>query len=231
MRPTPPGGAHTAMLIPQIGPDGIRETVNARLDPLEAVWNFRSGWNVAALNCQEAKYQPIVDGYRLFLESNAKRLSSINSSLDRQYRNQHRTRRDAIKAREAYMTQVYNYFALPPAHDYFCDEALKISQEALLNPPSDADSFALQGLPRLEGAFERFFSELEQYHVAVAEWDAKWGTLYGAQQTRGVFTNASYGEAHGSVSGSDTQPSGVIPTDQVAPTQPGTVQPVPGEGG
>jgi len=47
----------------------VRDTVNAHLNPLEAVWNFRAAWNVAALNCLDARYQPILDATRCCLPS------------------------------------------------------------------------------------------------------------------------------------------------------------------
>lgn len=179
-RPRAPGGAATSMTIPQIGADGVRMTVNAHLNPLEAVWNFRSGWNVAALNCVEPRYQPILDGYKAFLGNNNKRLTAINKALDQQYRREHGSA--ATRTREAYMTQVYNYFALPPARNYFCEAALQVSNNALAAPPGDIDAFALTALPVFEGAFEQFFSDYERFKVAVAQWDAQYGAMYGASQ-------------------------------------------------
>ena len=163
------------MLLPAIGPDGIRNTVNARLNPLEAVWNFRSAWNVAALNCLGPHYQPILDGYKAMLTAHGKRLTKINGEIDKQYRAEVGPGTKVIRARESYNTQVYNYFALPPATDYFCEASLEISNQALLSPPTDLDAFALTLLPKMEAAFERFFQDMEHYRIAVAQWDARYG--------------------------------------------------------
>jgi len=95
------------------------------------------------------------------------------------------------------MTRVYNYFALPPAHDYFCDAALQLSQEAMLTPPADTDAFALAGLPRLEAAFERFFQEMERYRVAVAEWDARYGYSHGLAQNATMLSGAAITQPYG----------------------------------
>jgi hypothetical protein len=179
-RPRAPGGATTTMAIPQVGADGIRMTVNAHLNPLEAVWNFRSGWNVAALNCLEPRYQPILDGYKAFLNNHARRLTAVNRALDLQYRRDFGSA--AISRRESFNTQVYNYFALPPARNYFCEAALKVSTQMLAAPPGDIDAFALTSLPVLEGAFEQFFSDYERFKLAVADWDAQYGAQYGASQ-------------------------------------------------
>lgn len=192
-RPVPPAGAALNMVLPPVGPNGVRMTVNANLNPQEAVWNFRSGWNVAALNCLDARYQPILDGYKALLSKHSKRLTKINSDIDKQYRARHGG--GATRARETYLTQVYNYFAMPPAHNYFCEAALALSQEALASPPADIDAFALAGLPRFEAAFERFFQDMERYRIAVASWDAQYGSLYAPSPfiASAAQTSASYG--------------------------------------
>ncbi|OJW73892.1 MAG: hypothetical protein BGO57_02485 [Sphingomonadales bacterium 63-6] len=183
------------MTIPVLGVDGVRQTVNAHLDPLETVWNFRSALNVAALNCLDARYQPILDGYKTLLAKQGKRLSKVNADLDKQYRKEFGAGAKATRAREAYMTQVYNYFALPPARQYFCDAALQISQDALATPPADLDAFALAGLPRIEAAFEQFFQEMEKYRIAVADWDNKYGAVYGSAAGGATYLRADYGPA------------------------------------
>ncbi|HZF46850.1 MAG TPA: hypothetical protein VEZ26_10965, partial [Sphingomonadaceae bacterium] len=193
MRPIPPGGAAVDMPIPVLGVDGVRQTVNAHLDPLETVWNFRSAWNVAALNCLDPRYQPILDGYKALLTKQSKRLSKINSDLDKQYRKEFGAGAKATRAREAYMTQVYNYFALPPARQYFCDAALQISQDSLVTPPTDLDAFAQAGLPRIEAAFEQFFQDMEKYRIAVVDWDNKYGALYGSATGGAAYLRADYG--------------------------------------
>ncbi|HSG35357.1 MAG TPA: hypothetical protein VLA37_12545, partial [Sphingomonadaceae bacterium] len=175
-RPLPPGGARPDMAIPSVGIDGTRQTILSDLTPLEAVWSFRSGWNVAALNCLEARYQPILDGYRVLLDKHARRLSAINRELDRQYRVEYGPA--ATREREADMTQLYNYFAMPPAKRYLCDATLEISNTALYAAPEDLDAFALAHLPRMQAAFEQFYRDFEQFYVDVAAWDAKYAHLF-----------------------------------------------------
>ncbi|MCB5426298.1 hypothetical protein H0274_13600 [Altererythrobacter sp. CC-YST694] len=195
MRPIPPGGAAADMTIPVLGVDGVRQTVNAHLDPLETVWNFRSALNVAALNCLDPQYQPILDNYKTLLTKQGKRLSKVNADLDKQYRKEFGAGAKATRAREAYMTQVYNYFALPPARQYFCDAALQVSQDALATPPADIDAFAQVSLPRIEAAFEQFFQEMEKYRIAVADWDNKYGAVYGSAAGGAAYLRADYGPA------------------------------------
>ncbi len=74
------------------------------------------------------------------------------------------------------MTQVYNYFALPPAQREFCNVATRIAGESLLVAPADLETFAARSLQSLEAVFEDFHRAYEQYRVSVAMWDASYGT-------------------------------------------------------
>jgi hypothetical protein len=182
-RPIPPGGAAYAMEIPVLGPDGVRQTVNAGLNEDETLWHFRSGWNVAALNCLDPEHEkPILDGYSAFLKQNQRKLSAANTALDAQFRRENGTRSAALRARETFMTQVYNYFALPPARADFCNIALTISNEYMATPPEDISQFAATRLPMMDAAFERFFRAYEQYRIDSAAWDLRYGAQYGASQ-------------------------------------------------
>jgi len=181
-RPLPPSGASYVMTIPQRGADGARRTVNYGLDQKETVWHFRSGWNVAALNCVGPEYQPIVDAYGAFLKKHQRTLAQANAAIDKEYRDQEGSSRAGLRAREAHMTQVYNYFALPPARERLCGTALAIAKDALVAPPEDATTFAATHLPVFEAGFEEFFSAYERYQLDSAEWDRNYGRQYGASQ-------------------------------------------------
>ncbi len=181
-RPLPPGGASYVMNIPEMGGAGLRMTVNRGLTDDETVWHFRSGWNVAALNCSTAQYDAITDGYSLYIKKYARPLKRINDRIDRAYRQQMSSRRDAIKARETKMTGVYNYFALPPARAEFCREALDISNRLLAAPEVDPAAFAMENFAQLERAFEKFFNDYAVYQQKSAQWDAEYGPQYGPSQ-------------------------------------------------
>lgn len=182
-RPLPPGGAAFVMNIPERNSVGLRQTVNLGLSPDETVWNFRSGWNVAALNCTDPKYAAINQAYTAFVNDHQTPLADVNRRIDAVYRSQASSRRNAIIAREGKATQTYNFFSLPPARNYLCEAALAISNEALFNPPTDPIAFAQANFARLDGAIEQFFVDYEQYEVTSAQWDAKYGAEYGPSQT------------------------------------------------
>jgi hypothetical protein len=211
------------MDIPPVGPDGIRQTINTGLDEDETLWHFRSGWNVAALNCLDAEHQPILDGYGAFLRKFQRKLSSTNTAIDADFRREHGSRNAAIRAREAFMTQVYNYFALPPARGDFCNVMLGIANEYAAAPPEDANLFAASSLSRIDAVFERFFRAYDQYRIDSAAWDARYGVRYGASQPGYV---AVHGVGAPSVGASLTTSIPTVPASTVVDPETGALIPV-----
>lgn len=236
-RPLPPGGAHYVMDIPPRGPDGRRLTVNSNLSDDQLVWNLRSAWNVAALNCAGPEYQPIIDGYRAFLTRNVKSLKAINDRLEKSYASRSRTRREAMVARDGYVTQVYNFFAEPGARASFCRVTLDMANRALAAPPTDPLAFARANFDGLLVPFDQFFTEFEAYERAAADWDAKWGALYGAsqpgwvavQQARGSGTPTTTTAAQSVIDPLTGLPVPVIPVNEGVVSQP-VVEPIPAQG-
>jgi hypothetical protein len=239
-RPLPPGGAHYVMALPTRGPDGRRITVNSNLTNDQLVWNLRSAWNVAALNCLAPEYEPILQGYRAFLTKNVKGLKAVNDRIEKTYTSRFRVKRDAIVARDAYTTQVYNFFAEPAARAGFCRAALDMANRALAAPPTDPLAFAQANFDGLLVPFDQFFNEYEAYERASAEWDAKWGAMFGAsqpgwvavQQARaGAVTAPPTGVVQTVIDPVTGLPVPVIPVKEGVTSQP-VVQPIaPGTGG
>jgi hypothetical protein len=170
------------MAIPAVGPDGVRRTVNTGLDDNETIWNLRSVWNVAALNCLDEAHKPILDGYGAFLKKNAKKLTAVNVALDKKYRTAAGSVAAGRAAREAHMTQVYNYFATPAAIGEVCNVALAVSNEWMQDQPKDLSAFAAAALPRFEAVYLAFFDGYDRYRADSAAWDAKYGAQYGYSQ-------------------------------------------------
>ncbi|MFD2579723.1 hypothetical protein ACFSTD_16405 [Novosphingobium colocasiae] len=111
--PQPPLGAPDTLTIPPIDANGQRHTVNTGISSTQTIWNLRSAYNVAALNCLKPEQAPILAGYKRFLTMYDKALDNANMEIDRSFQTQLSVR-DAARARETYQTQVYNFFALPP---------------------------------------------------------------------------------------------------------------------
>ena len=185
-RPSAPAGAFATMAIPQMAADGVRQTVNYGISDEQKLWNVRSGLNVAALNCRSTSHLSLADNYSVFLKKHRRQLSRTNRTLASQYRAEHG--RSYRNAQDAYMTRVYNYFALPPALPAFCDVAYQIGQEIVDVPAGQLHVFTETALPRMEAVYEQFFSSYEQYRVDLAAWEAQYGP-----NRSPVTLEASYG--------------------------------------
>ncbi|WP_209347054.1 hypothetical protein [Pontixanthobacter sp. CEM42] len=160
------------MYIPPRGSDGLRRTINYGLSKPQTLWNLRSALNVAALNCLDPQYVSILPAYRSLLERHRNKLKRTNDSILAQYRADYgRTYRAEY---DGYMTQVYNYYALPPAKTQFCRTAAAIANESLTVEVGQLDLFASINLPRIEQVFDNFYSAYEKYQVDVVAWDAEY---------------------------------------------------------
>lgn len=171
-RPLPPLGASAGLFVPPLGPDGVRQTINAKLTPAQTIWNVRSAYNVAALNCLKAEHADILINYKTFLKTHAKGLKAANTAVDADFRKRYGAA--FIRPREAYMTQVYNYYAYPGTLQNFCDAATVIARDSKMVKPAELAAFSQRSMTTLETVFETFFRTFEQYRADVAAWDAKY---------------------------------------------------------
>ena len=171
-KPYPPLGAPDNMTTPPVDANGVRQTINTGLSEAQTTWTLRSAYNVAALNCTKPEHAGILAGYRDYLKAQDKKLSAVNKTLDKEYRE--RAGSSYIKTREAYMTQVYNYFALPPTLPLFCDAVLTMSQDLKTVKSADLDSASAVNLSRLDQVFKDFYTGYDQYKADLAAWQARY---------------------------------------------------------
>ena len=171
-RPSPPLGAAPTFQVPPLGPDGLRQTINSKISPIQTVWNFRSAFNVAALDCLQPEHADILIGYKTFLKVHKVGLLKANRGVDAEFRKRHGAA--FVRPREAYMTKVYNYYALPPTLNNFCDAALLVAREAKTVKPLDLAAFSQRSLATLDRVFENFYISFNQYRADAAAWDAKY---------------------------------------------------------
>ena len=171
-RPRPPLGASPSFQVPPLGPDGLRQTINRNISPVQSVWNFRSAFNVAALNCLRPEHADILAGYKLFLKVQKLGLLKANRGVDAEFRK--RNGAAFVRPREAYMTKVYNYYALPPTLNNFCDAALIVAREAKTVKPLELAAFSQRSLATLDRVFDVFYTSFDQYRADAAAWDAKY---------------------------------------------------------
>jgi hypothetical protein len=173
-RPYPPMGGPTGLAIPPLQADGKRVTVNSGLSSAQTVWNLRSAYNVAALNCQKPQHEAILPGYASFLKTHSKALKKVNSDLDRTFRAEHGSSK-YLRAREALQTQIYNFFAFPPVLPALCDAVVSLSQDIASVTPGQLYGYAPGALAQLDGVYQQFYTSYAQYEADVAAWDARYG--------------------------------------------------------
>ena len=172
-KPIPPEWSSPYLTYRPLGPDGVRLSVNRGISPAQALWNLRSGYNVAALNCRDPKHAEIVVNYRAFLKNHAKTLRATNLKVDAEWRAKYGA--GFVRPREKFMTEVYNHFAVPPIMPAFCDAALAMSKDAKAVKSANLTAFAATALPSLEIVFDDFYKRYDQWRADMAAWDVKWG--------------------------------------------------------
>ncbi len=174
-RPTPPDGASPQLRPPPVTPDGTRESVNRKLTPNQAVWNLRSAYTVAALNCRDPRNGTILPRYRQFLAAHARALTGVYAGMEREFRERHGRGGEAL--RDDYLTALYNHYALPPTQARFCDVIDQIMRDGETVPSAGLAAFALTMLPAIEAVFDQFYDRYDQYRLALADWDARYGRI------------------------------------------------------
>ncbi len=170
--PLPPGGAATSMMIPPVGLDGVRVTPNRGLSRDEQIWHFRSALNVAALNCQGPVWGQIATEYNKFIVTHKVLLSKTSKTVDREYVKRY-PGQNGLRVRDTKMTDLYNYFALPPVRAEYCDAALRKVSDGNLLPKEALPEYAIGGLTDIDGIFIRFYDAYVQYERNLADWNMK----------------------------------------------------------
>lgn len=174
-QPQPPMGAQENMRIPEVGVDGTRKTVNTSVSSAQAVWNFRSAFNVAALNCVEPEYASVLEGYKAFLKTHDKTLDKADADLRKNFNGAFG--KSGTRERETYQTQVYNFFSVPPVKTTFCRAAMQIAIDLQTVPAGQLEGYAPQGLAKIEAPFMDFFNAYDQYRADLAAWQGKYGGI------------------------------------------------------
>lgn len=172
--PLPPGGAAAATKLPGYGADGVRITPNRNLSREEAIWNFRAAINVAALNCQGPVWGQIAQNYNQMIVMHKVQLTKTNAALDNEYRRRY-PGQNALRVRDTRSTELYNYFALPPVREEYCNLGLRKSQEALLVPLAGFADFSIAGLGEIDGIYLNFYDAYAQYERDIVDWNLRYG--------------------------------------------------------
>ena len=154
-RPVAPNSASPNFQPPLRGADGLYISVNRKISPAQTLWNLRSGYNVAALNCSQTEFPTMIDNYRAFLSTHARSLTAANRKVDAEFRARYGAR--FVAPREKYMTEVYNHYALPMTLNDFCKAVQAISAEAQTVPSRNSRPLPRATMPNIEIVFDDFY--------------------------------------------------------------------------
>lgn len=174
-RPTPPDESAPNMVTPEVEADGQRESVNRKISVNQVIWNLRSAYTVAALDCQNPRNSAILPHYRQFLLTNAKVLKTVYDQMDHEYRDKYG--RGGETLRDNFLTVLYNHYALPPTKAAFCDVVDQVLTEGEMVAPDTLGAFAQTKVPLIEKVFDDFYDRYDQYRNALAVWDEKYGRV------------------------------------------------------
>jgi hypothetical protein len=175
-RPLPPGGAAASTKVPAFGVDGVRITPNRGLSRDEQIWHFRAAINVAALNCRGPVWDQLAQNYNQFIKVHKTKLAQVNTAVDSEYRKRY-PGQNALRIRDTKMTDLYNYFALPPVRQEYCDTALRKSQEVIGVPLTAFPEYAIGALGDIDGIFIRFYDAYAKYEMDIAAWNAQYAVV------------------------------------------------------
>lgn len=172
--PLPPGGAALSTVVPPFGADGVRITPNRGISSEEQIWHLRAALNVAALVCQGPVWDEVSRNYNQYITIHKARLAKTTKLVDADFKRRY-PGQNGLRVRDTQMTALYNYFALPPVHQEFCDTSLAKTRELLILPPAGLDAYSITALGEVDGVFIRFYNAFEQYQRDLADWNLRYG--------------------------------------------------------
>lgn len=148
----------------------MRQTLNAGVAPEQALWQYRIGLNVAALNCRGPDDQILIDNYTRFLATNRSAIARAERWVIADQGR--RTGTNGVSARDTLSTRLYNYFAQPPVLGDFCRVARGEAALAAVEPSATILTFAAAHLPIIDQPFVDFYAAYDRYRADLARWQA-----------------------------------------------------------
>ena len=171
-RPLPPGNASLTQILPGRGMDGRFVTANSNISGDRAFWQLKIALNVAAIGCRGTEEATLVSAYNNIIKTHAKVIKSTEKTVITDLGKANKS--NGIKERDRLSTQLFNYFAQPPAQRAFCARANEIAQLVSSEPTAQVIAQAPGHLSRLDQPFIDFYEAYAAYQVEAAAWDAKY---------------------------------------------------------
>ncbi|MBA3942640.1 MAG: hypothetical protein C0520_15650 [Sphingopyxis sp.] len=171
-RPLPPGNASPTQILPGRAIDGRFVTANSNITGDRAFWQLKIGLNVAAIGCRGVEETTLVAAYNNIIKTHGKVIRSTEKTVITQLGKE--TGTNGTAARDKLSTQLFNYFAQPPAQRQFCPRANEIAQLVSSTPTAQIVEQAPAHLARLDQPFLDFYEAYARYQNDVIAWDAKY---------------------------------------------------------
>lgn len=171
-RPLPPGNASLTQILPGRGIDGRFVTANSNISGDRAFWQMKIALNVAAIGCRGLEETTLVSAYNKIIKTHGKAIKSTEKAVITQLGKENRN--NGIAPRDRLSTQLFNYFAQPPAQRQFCPRANEIAQIVSSTPTAQVIEQAPAHLARLDQPFVEFYEAYAKYQSDVVAWDAKY---------------------------------------------------------
>jgi hypothetical protein len=188
-RPLPPGNASLTQILPPRLVDGSFRTANSGITGERAFWQMKIGLNVAAIGCRGAEEPTLVAAYNQIIKNHARTIVSTEKTVIAALNKEQGTKGNT--ARDRFSTQLFNYFAQPPAQRAFCAKANEIAQIVSTTPSKDVVAASVAHLAALDRPFTDFYTAYAQYQSDVAAWDAQYGQAYGPAAAQPAATVAT----------------------------------------
>lgn len=171
-RPLPPGNASLTQILPGRSIDGRFVTANSGVTGDKAFWQLKIGLNVAAIGCRGLEEATLVSAYNNIIKTHGKVIKSTEKAVIGELGKANKT--NGIKERDRLSTQLFNYFAQPPAQRAFCARANEVAQLVSSTPTAQVIAAAPGHLATLDQPFLDFYEAYAKYQLDAAAWDAKY---------------------------------------------------------
>jgi hypothetical protein len=171
-RPLPPGNAAVTQQLPPRDVAGRFVTINSNVDANRAFWQLKTGLNVAAVGCRGAEEATLVAAYNQIIKAHTRTIQTTEKKVIADLAAANRT--TGVKERDKLSTQLFNYFAQPPAQSEFCRRATTLAQVVATTPAAQLLTNAPQQLATLDEPFTQFYEAFARYQSDAAAWDARY---------------------------------------------------------
>ena len=100
-------------------------------------------------------------------------MSKTSKAVDREYVKRY-PKQNGLRIRDTKLTDLYNYFALPPVRAQYCDMSLRKLTEANQVPKEALAEYAIGGLIDIDTLFVNFYDAYVKYQGDLADWNMKY---------------------------------------------------------